>query len=36
MDIAPLSMAMSQSAIQQHADTVVMKTAMDTGQAKAT
>lgn len=31
MDIALLSIAMNQSTIQQHTDTVVTKTAMDTG-----
>ena len=31
MDIAPLSMVMSQPKVQQRADIVVMKTAMDTG-----
>ncbi len=31
MDIAPLSMVISQPKIQQRADTVVMKTAIDTG-----
>jgi hypothetical protein len=36
MDIAPLSMVMSQSRVQQSAGIAVMKMAMDTGKENAT
>jgi len=35
MDIAPLSMAMSQPKVQEHADTVLMKMAVDIGKENA-